>query len=255
MFTTNLNILKILYETKISKENLLADLNLTSGCLLKSIQQINLMLKDLEINSTIKFNDNIFSLNLSKKNWKKIFNNLNEMSYEDRIDYLYIKFIYFGFINLENEKELLGTSRSSINRYYSVVKKILNSNGSKFIYSNRKGNKILSLSEYNKNLFLMKVMKLFLEEDILIKSQKDLLNSIKSFNTKIRFSKLIAISNSLKLPTSIYLLCFLCSVEIYIEKFGAFHITDLQEPYHEYSNIKNVIDVIGVPSMPVNLRI
>lgn len=91
----------------------------------------------------------------------------------------------------------------------------------------------------------MKVMKLLLEEDILIKSQKDLLNSIKSFNTKIRFSKLIAIYNSLKLPTSVYLLCFLCSVEIYIEKFGAFHTTDLQEPYYKSSNIKNVIDVIG----------
>lgn len=245
MFTTNLNILKILYETKISKENLLADLNLTSGCLLKSIQQINLMLKDLEINSTIKFNEKILSLNLSKKNWQKIFNNLNEMSYEDRIDYLYIKFVYFGFLNLEKEKELLNVSRSSISRYYSVVKELLNSNGSKFTYSNGIGNKILNLSEYNKNLFLMKVMKLLLEEDILIKSQKDLLNSIKSFNTKIRFSKLIAIYNSLKLPTSVYLLCFLCSVEIYIEKFGAFHTTDLQEPYYKSSNIKNVIDVIG----------
>lgn len=245
MFTTNINILKVLYQTKISKKNLMSDLNLTYGCLLKSIQQINLFLKDLEIASTIIFNENILSLNLSKKDWKKIFANLNEMSYEDRIDYLYIKFIYFGFINLEKEKEILDVSRSSINRYYSVVKKLLNINGSEIIYSNGKGNKIVTLSEYNKNIFVVKVMKLFLEEDILIKCQKELLNSIKNFNTKIRLSKLIAIYNSLKLPTSIYLLCFLCSIEVYTQKFGSFHINDFKNFSYEDSNIERIIKIVG----------
>lgn len=117
------------------------------------------------------------SLDLSKKDWKKIFSNLNELSYEDRIDYLYIKFIYFGFINLENEKELL--------------------------------------------------------------------NSIKKFDTKIRLSKLIAIYSSLKLPTSIYLLCFLCSIEVYTEKFGRFHIANSHESLCENNNIKRAIKIIG----------
>ncbi|MGL5570892.1 hypothetical protein [Cetobacterium sp.] len=246
MYTTNINILKILYQTEISKNNLALNLNLTNGCLMKAIKQINIYLEDFKINSRIFINDDIISLELSKKEWKLIFYNLNELSNQDKFDYLYIKFIYFGFINLEKEKEILNISRSSISRYFFNIKKLLDTNNSKIIYNNGKGSKIISLSEYNKNLFVIKVMKLFLHEEILIKSQKDLLNSLKTFETKIRFSTLLAIHNSLKLPTTIYLLCFLCSVEIYTKKFGTFHNTKFKESTSiDIKTIKKTIDVLG----------
>ncbi|MGL5579976.1 MAG: hypothetical protein ACRDCE_03285, partial [Cetobacterium sp.] len=172
MYTTNINILKILYQTEISKNNLALNLNLTNGCLMKAIKQINIYLEDFKINSRIFINDDMISLELSKKEWKLIFYNLNELSNQDKFDYLYIKFIYFGFINLEKEKEILNISRSSLSRYFFNIKKLLDTNNSKIIYNNGKGSKIISLSEYNKNLFVIKVMKLFLHEEILIKSQK-----------------------------------------------------------------------------------
>ncbi|MGL5777350.1 hypothetical protein, partial [Cetobacterium sp.] len=103
MYTTNINILKILYQTEISKNNLALNLNLTNGCLMKAIKQINIYLEDFKINSRIFINDDMISLELSKKEWKLIFYNLNELSNQDKFDYLYIKFIYFGFINLEKE--------------------------------------------------------------------------------------------------------------------------------------------------------
>lgn len=246
MYTTNINILKILYQTKISKKNLELNLNLTSGCIIKAIKQLNNYLKDFEINSKIIINNDMVSLELSKKEWKKVFHNLNELSNQDKFDYLYIKFIFFGFINLEKEKEILNISRSSISRYFFDIKKMLEINNSKIIYNNGKGSQIIELSEIDKNLFVIKVMKLFLYEDILIKSQKDLLNSLKNFETKMRFSTLIAIHNSLKLPISIYLLCFLCSVEVYTKKFKGFHTIEPGEIYDiDIKTIEKTIDVLG----------
>lgn len=222
MFATTIKILKILYQTEITKKNLMLNLNLTESAILKAIHQTNIYLNDLKLRN-ITVDNQIFSLYLTEKEWNIIFNSINTLTFEEKIDYLYIKFIYFGFINLEKEKDILNISRSSLNRCFLVVKKSLVSNNSKFTYENGKGNKILYISEYNRNIFAVKIMKLFFEEDILINSQKDLLNSLINFNIKTRISQLINLFVTLKIPVSNYMLYFLCSLSIYVNKFESFH--------------------------------
>ena len=136
MYTTKINILKILYQTKIFKKNIAIELEITNAALTKSIQQINTYLRDLKIKTSLLVDNEILILDLTKNEWSKLFISLNELSHDSKIDFLYIKFVYFGFINLEIEKEILNISRSSINRYYSIVKNLLISNGAKISYIN-----------------------------------------------------------------------------------------------------------------------
>lgn len=226
MYTTKINILKILYQTKIFKKNIAIELEITNATLTKSIQQINTYLRDLKIKTSLLVENEILMLDLTKNEWSKLFISLNELSHDSKIDFLYIKFVYFGFINLEVEKEILNISRSSINRYYSIVKNLLISNGSKISYINGKGNSIIKLSEYNKYLLLIKITKLLLEEDILTTSQKKLLNSIKKFETKTRILEFIKIHKKLNISIFMFWLYFLCSLEICSTNFKHFHKQD-----------------------------
>lgn len=112
--------IKILYQTRITKENLA--LNLKENTIAKSIIEINNLLEQLNL-SKIEIYEKGLQLNLTKNEQKKLFESLDSLTFDERVDYLYIKFIYFEFINLEKEKVALNISRSSIDRSFLVVKK------------------------------------------------------------------------------------------------------------------------------------
>ncbi|MGL5023908.1 MAG: hypothetical protein ACRC5S_11445 [Cetobacterium sp.] len=219
MHETTVSILKILYQTQITKENLAHNLNLKENTVAKSIIEINNFLKELGFNE-IQVQDKNFRLNLTKVQWRKIFETLNSLTFEERVDYLYVKFIYFNSVNLEKEREQLNISRSSIDRCFLVVKNLLKKNGSKIITDKNKRNKLIEVSKYDKKLFLIKVTKLILEEDILIRTQKELLNNMRRFVLRIRIAKLISIYKCLKIPVTTILLSFLCALDIYTNRFN-----------------------------------
>lgn len=245
MHGTMINILKILHQTEITKENLAHNLDVKEGSLLKSINLINNFLKDLKIKE-VQIEKGLIRLKLKKSEWCKIFKEINTLTFEEKVDYLYIKLIYYGFINLEKEREDLDISRSSINRCFLEVKKILEKNNSKFIYEAGRGTKVVELHKDNKNIFLLKLTKMILEEEILTPIQKELLNSIKKFNIKIRLTKLVAIYKCLKLPLTPALLSFLCALDIHSkyfqnEKYSFKNFKDSQM----LKRIKCVINAIG----------
>ena len=219
MHETTVSILKILYQTQITKQNLAHNLNLKENTVAKSIVEINNFLKELGFNE-IQIQDKNLRLNLTKTQWSKIFETLNSLTFEERVDYLYVKFIYFNSINLEKERKKLNISRSSIDRCFLVVKDLLKKNGSQIIHNKDKKNKLIEISRYDRKLFIIKVTKLILEEEILIETQKELLNNMRRFILRIRIAKLISIYKCLKIPVTTTLLSFLCALDIYANRFN-----------------------------------
>ncbi|MGL5023909.1 MAG: hypothetical protein ACRC5S_11450 [Cetobacterium sp.] len=246
MYDTTINILKILYQTKISKENLSQNLNLKENSIYRAILEINILLDDLKYN-TIKIKGKILEVKLTKQQWRTLFKKLDSLTFEDKVDYLYIKFIYFNSINLEKERVNLNISRSSINRCFLHVKKLMLKNGSEILSNKRKGIELIYLSEDDKKLFLLKLTKIIMEEDLLIPVQKILLNSIKNFIVKIRLSKLSAIYRCLKLSSTIMTLSYLCALDIYIERFYQNNKTLIinKEKLKIDTNLKKIYTVVS----------
>lgn len=230
MHSTAINILKMLHQTKMKKENLAYNLEIKEGALLKNINLINNFLRDLKLNEII-IEKGVVKLKLEKREWSKVFEKIDTLTFEEKVDYLYIKIVYYGFINLEKEREKLQVSRSSITRCFLSVKELLENGKSKIIYNNGKGNKIISLSNENEILFYQKLTKLILEEEILTPLQKELLGVIKKFSIKLRVAKLTSIYNCLKLPAAPGIIAYLCSLSICPKYF--------QEKNYNIKDIKN----------------
>lgn len=150
--TTNINILTLLSQEKFSLEELSLYLNLEKKSIYKNINSINSFLKDENL-PLIEVKNSIYSIDLSKSQWANLFTRKDFITTDEIIDYLYLKFIHNGFINLEVEKELLNISRSSIIRYFNDVKKTLELNGSQYEYVVGKGLRLAYLSQTNKNIF------------------------------------------------------------------------------------------------------
>ena len=245
MQTTMISILKILHQTKMKKENLIHNLGIKESALIKNINLINILLTELNLNQ-IENEKGIIKLKLEKKQWSKVFEKINMLTYEEKIDYLYIKLIFYGFINLEKERENLEISRSSINRCFLDVKKILQNNNSEILLENGKGTKLIKLSEHNKKIFILKLMKLILENEILNPLQKNLLNDMKDFHIKMRLTKLVSIYKCLKFPVTPILLSFLCALDIHskIFKDEVYDINNFSD-YEKLKKIKIVIESIG----------
>ena len=92
MNNTAANILKILSQSEMSIEDMHLYLKVEKSSILKTITQINDFLASLNLPTIVKIDD-AFNLVLSKDEWKTLFKNFNVLTSEEKIDYLYIKFI------------------------------------------------------------------------------------------------------------------------------------------------------------------
>ena len=245
MNTTAANILKILSKTEMSIEDMHLYLNVEKNAILKTISQINEFLDSINL-SKIEKKEDTFYLTLSKNQWEILFNNFNVLTVEERIDYLYIKFIAHGFLNLEKEKELLDLSRSTIIRCFQSVKDEFLKNGTTYEYLHGKGLLITKLSIDDKKNFHRKLMKLFIEEDILVPPLKSLLIDIKKFDTKTRLSQIYPILKFSNITVNYFLLSFLYSLEVCSELFdeSLFRNENYLET-KEFSHIKSLINKYG----------
>lgn len=245
MNTTAANVLKILSQTEMSIEDMHLYLNVEKNAILKTISQINDFLKTINL-PKIEKKEDTFYLILTKDQWKTLFNNFNVLTAEERIDYLYIKFIAHGFLNLEKEKEILDLSRSTILRCFQSVKEEFSKNGTRYEYLHGKGLLISELSLTDKKLFHKKVMKLFIEEDILVPPLRSLLEDIKKFDTKTRLSQIYPILKFSNISINYFLFSFLYSLEICSELFEeSLYINEEYEQTKEFKNIKLLINKYG----------
>ncbi|MGL5521064.1 MAG: hypothetical protein ACRDA2_03275, partial [Cetobacterium sp.] len=220
-------------------------LKVEKNAILKTISQINEFLECINL-SKIEKKEDIFYLELTKNQWEILFNNFNVLTVEERIDYLYIKFIAHGFLNLEKEKEILDLSRSTILRCFQSVKDEFLKNGTRYEYLHGKGLLITELSFSDKKNFHRKLMKLFIEEDILVPPLKSLLIDIKKFDTKTRLSQIYPILKFSNISVNYFLLSFLYSLEICSEIFeeSLFRNESYLET-KEFNHIKSLINKYG----------
>lgn len=220
--TTNINILTLFSQGNFSLEELSLYLNLEKKSIYKNINSINSFLKDENL-PLINLNGITYSLKLSKSQWKNLFRRKDFITSDEITDYLYLKFIHNGFINLESEKERLNISRSSIIRYFNDIKKILKMNGSQYEYLVGKGLKLTLLSEIDKNIFSKKLMKFLIKCDFSLNHSVFIKDLIKDYNIDNLLNNLYSIFKTLNLPTINFTISFLCSLNICIKVFGGFN--------------------------------
>lgn len=165
MNTTNINILTLLSQDKFSLEELNLYLNLEKNSIKKDIQTINNFLKDENL-PVIKYEKKLYSFQVTKEQWVNIVNKKNFLTHDEILDYLYIKFIFKGNINLENERKLLDISRSSINRYFKTIKNMLLANETIIHSLPGKGIYLKNLSKKDQRIFCKKLMKNFIKSNI-----------------------------------------------------------------------------------------
>lgn len=245
MNTTAANILKILSQNEMSIEDMQLYFNVERSSIIKTISQLNLFLESIKLPTIYKV-ANFYFLKLTPKEIEFLFQNFKTLTFDEKIDYLFIKFISTGFLNLEKEKSILDVSRSTILRSFQVVKDEFSKNGTTYEYSHGKGLILKKISEKDKILFYKKLMKLFVEEDILVPIRRELLNSLKSFDTKKRLSQIYSILKKSDLPINYFLLSFICSLEICINIFGGFKFRDESNlNLKKFKEIENNVNIFG----------
>lgn len=245
MNTTAANILKILSQNEMSIEDMQLYFNVERSSIIKTISQLNLFLESIKLPTIYKV-ANFYFLKLTPKEIEFLFQNFKTLTFDEKIDYLFIKFISTGFLNLEKEKSILDVSRSTILRSFQVVKDEFSKNSTTYEYSHGKGLILKKISEKDKILFYKKLMKLFVEEDILVPIRRELLNSLKSFDTKKRLSQIYSILKKSDLPINYFLLSFICSLEICINIFGGFKFRDESNlNLKKFKEIENNVNIFG----------
>lgn len=214
MNTPATNILKILSQSEMSVDDMQLYLEVEKNSIIKSILQLNEFLKLIKL-PTIEKKDNVYFFNLTNQQMKTLFNNLNILTSREKVNYLFIKFIATGFLNLEKEKENLDISRSTILRTFKTVKEIFAKNGTFFKYVHTKGLVLTKISDLDKINFCKKLMIFFIEEDILVLSRK-------KFDTKERMESLYPILNASEISINYMILSFIHALEICIDLFDGF---------------------------------
>ncbi|MDX8335968.1 BglG family transcription antiterminator [Candidatus Cetobacterium colombiensis] len=237
--TTNINILTLLSQGEFSLDELSTYLNLEKKSIYKNIHLINIFLQDEKL-SQIKLTKNLYSLNLNREQWKKLFSRKDFITSDEIVDYLYIKFIHNGFINLEAEKEILNVSRSSVIRYFNEIKSLLSNNGTQYIYLTGKGLKIVSLGELDKNTFCKKLIKFFVKCDFSLNHSIFITNLIKDYKMKDLLNSLYNIFKNLNIPTTHFIISFLCSLYICNNIFNGFDFKGNYK-YENYLEIEQMV--------------
>lgn len=239
--TTNINVLTLLLQGDFSLDDFSLYLNLEKKSIYKNINSINSFLKDENLPS-ITLNNNLYSLKLTKEQWNSLFSRNDFITNDEIIDYLYIKFIHNGFINLEHEKTILNISRSSIIRYFNDIKDILKNNHSEYIYIPGKGLKITYISEQDKNLFCKKLIKYFIKSDFSLNHSIFVTELLQNYNIQKLLDDLYRLFKSISMPITHFVISFLCSLIVCVKVFNGFNFKG-DYNYDDYLEIKESIKI------------
>lgn len=239
MNTTNINILTLLSQDKFSLEELNLYLNLEKNSIKKDIQTINNFLKDERL-PMIKYEKKLYSFQVTKEQWINIINKKNFLTRDEILDYLYIKFIFKGSINLENERKLLDISRSSINRYFKTIKNILLNNETIFHSVSGKGIYLKNLSKKDQRIFCKKLMKNFIKSNITFNKNHLIYSIINKIELDELTSKLKKIFEFVNFSPNYFFLSFFIALYICNSISIVFKVENKYN-YEEYKNLNHFI--------------
>lgn len=241
MNSTNTGILNLLSHGEFSLKDLALYLDVDSKTLVKNISQLNINLKDLNMNE-IELKDGKYQLELKDEQWNYVVNSKEFLCVEDIIDYLYLKFIFKGFINLEFEKNQFDISRSSINRYFQIVKNILKENKSTYRYEAGKGLKLEKLGLGDKSIFCKKLIKIFVKNDLSISSVSIYYNLFKDSQLDNLLEKLYNLFSFSEVPATKFILAFSIVLKICIDTFEGFSFDQCHNNLEIYKDIKHKVN-------------
>lgn len=223
MNTTAVTILKLLFQSPMTDDDIGKYIKIEKTGIYKNICLLNEILEKNDLNK-IEKNEKEYSIELDSKEKELFYENMIFLSLDEKIDYLYLKLVYNGILNLEEEKKILNVSRSTINRTFKEVKEILEKNSSKIEYLHTKGIKLVKISEIEKREFCVKLMKFLMMEGLFSNPLKKLIEEIKTIEIEERFIKISEIfkKNSVFFNFPSFFFCY--ALEIGSEIFGEFRL-------------------------------
>ena len=92
MNTTAANILKVLSQTEMSIEDMQLYLDVEKSSIIKTISQLNDFLISINL-PIISKKDDFYFLKLTPQDLKYLFENFTVLTVDEKVDYLFIKFI------------------------------------------------------------------------------------------------------------------------------------------------------------------
>ncbi len=240
MNDTNIRILMLLLQDSFILEELSMYLDLEKSSISKSIKQINNFLEEKNY-PKIKLNEDRYIIFLSKQQQAELFNKKILMTSDEIHDYLYVKFVHNRFINLEEERDKLALSRSTIFRIFTKVKDSLNKNGSKYIYIHGKGMELYYISPTDLHIFFKTLVKYFFKIDFSLNRVNLLDEVLKNYNTTELTINLGKVFKENKISFSSFLIAFLSALNICVKVFENIDLK-LDEDYRKYDNLRNSLN-------------
>lgn len=240
MNETNINILMLLAQDTFTIDELSMYLNLEKNSISKGIKQINDFLEE-ESYPKIELKNNKYVMTLLKKEQDELFNKKMMMTSEEIYEYIYIKFIHNKFINLEEERERLDLSRSSIFRIFTNIKKNLNEKDSKYQYIHGKGVELSYLSPDDLHLFFKTLVKYFFKKEFSLNRINLLDEFLKGYNSKMLIIALSKIFKENEVSSSGFLIAFLCALNVCINLFKDIELK-LDRDYIKYAKLKESLE-------------
>lgn len=240
MNTTSINVLTLLSQGNFSLEEISKYLDIEKNSISKVILSINNFLQHENLPLLEIVEDEICS-NLNATEWQYIFTKKNLFTPDDILDYLYVKFIHNGFIILEEEKLILNISRSSIFRYFTQVKNILDKYGSNYSYIPGKGMRLQNISDQNLHIFFKKLAKTFLKNYYFLNQINLVNNLLEKYNSNLLISKLEKVFKDNNISPTNFLISFICALNICIILFEKINLKHSKD-YSEFFKLKKSIN-------------
>lgn len=247
MKNTAITLIKILLCGKIYVDEISKYVNLDINSIEKYLQLLNKYLIE-NGNSRIKKLNNSYELIYDSNEINQIFSDLYELNQREREEFLCIKLLYNGYINLEKERKELDISRTTITKDFRSLKSYLETKGIELISKNSKG---IFLKEndgfFHREILCKKILKLLLHKEYLNKQRKKLLKEINTLSEEKYGSLYNQIIEKTGLRSSIFSFYAIYSMFLIENKKGKFDCVPI-----ENQNNKDYIELLKqLKALPV----
>lgn len=243
MNRTSYIILKLLFQSNLSSEEILKYININNLTLNTNIKNINEKLKSLNL-PKISLENGEYSLFLSKREKEKFYNSCTDYSQNQRWNYLILKLLLEKELNLDKEKDLLNVSRATIQRDLKKIKNILEEYNIQVNSILWKG--IYLLQKDNKNIYKLVFeifVKFYYEIDNLPKVLKNYLKKLFIIDYKVLEKKIYIIFTKFNLHLNELALKTFLALDLCFFIFPDFYLESVLEELETIKNNKNFLKI------------
>ena len=224
MSNTIITLLKIVLQGDIHIEEIAKYINLDLNSIDRHIHLLNEYLKEKGLRQVIRHH-NIYSLEYSTGEIRDFFSQLDILSSKERRDIFAIRFLIYGYINLEKERQRIGVSRTTAIKDFKIVKEELEEKGILLESKNSKG--IFLIEDDNeeiRKILCEKILKLYLERDFLSVQRKELFDELNIVNEEYYMELYKDIIEKIDGQSSVFSFYSICSMGV-VEKWKGDNIS------------------------------